>query len=86
MPSEPKTENWFWVVAIGKPGEDLPTPGAARIYVSDEEWKEEVKRRMRAARLVVIRAGVAVKVNGMSPVLLARPIQAAQKAHDEPEE
>jgi len=46
------------LVAIGKPGEDLPTPGAARIYVSDEEWKEEVKRRMRAARLVVIRAGV----------------------------
>jgi hypothetical protein len=28
------------LVAIGKPGEDLPTPGAARIYVSDEEWKE----------------------------------------------
>lgn len=26
--------------------------------VSDEEWKEEVKRRMGAARLVVIRAGV----------------------------
>jgi hypothetical protein len=46
------------LVAIGKPGEDLPTPGATRIYVSDEEWKEEVKRRMRAARLVVIRAGV----------------------------
>jgi len=45
------------LVAIGKPGEDLPTPGAARIYVSDEKWKEEVKRRMRAARLVVIRAG-----------------------------
>jgi hypothetical protein len=46
------------LVTIGKPGEDLPTPGAARIYVSDEEWKEEVQRRMRAARLVVIRAGV----------------------------
>jgi hypothetical protein len=46
------------LVAIGKPGEYLPTPGAARIYVSDEEWKEEVKLLMRAAPLVVIRAGV----------------------------
>jgi hypothetical protein len=45
------------LVAIGEPGEDLPEPGAARIYVSDEEWKEVVKRRMRAARLVIIRAG-----------------------------
>src|SRR5262245_34882465 len=46
------------LIAIGQPGEDLPKPGAARIYVSDEDWKKEVKRRMRAARLVVIRAGV----------------------------
>jgi len=46
------------LVAIGQPGEDLPKPGAARIYVSDGDWKREVKRRMRAARLVVIRAGV----------------------------
>lgn len=45
------------LVAIGRPGEDLPEPGAARIYLSDEEWKEVVKRRMQAARLVVIRAG-----------------------------
>jgi len=46
------------LVAIGRPGEDLPTPGAARIYVSDQEWKEVVTRRMRGARLVIIRAGV----------------------------
>jgi hypothetical protein len=46
------------LVAIGQPGEDLPKPGAARICASDEEWKEVVKRQMRAARLVVIRAGV----------------------------
>jgi hypothetical protein len=45
------------LVAIGQPGEDLPKPGAARIYASDEEWKEVVKRQMRAARLVIIRAG-----------------------------
>jgi hypothetical protein len=46
------------LVAIGQPGEDLPKPGAARIYASDEEWKEVVKHQIRAARLVVIRAGV----------------------------
>jgi hypothetical protein len=45
------------LVAIGRPGEGLPTPGAARIYASDEEWKELVKGQMRAARLVIIRAG-----------------------------
>jgi hypothetical protein len=58
------------LVAIGKPGEDLPTPGAARIYVSDEEWKEEVKRRMRAARLVVIRAGVGATMQTI-PLIVA---------------
>jgi hypothetical protein len=46
------------LVAIGQPGESLPKPGAARIYASDEEWKQVVKRQMRAARLVIIRAGV----------------------------
>ena len=45
------------LVAIGQPGEGLPKPGAARIYASDEEWKKVVKRQMRAAPLVVIRAG-----------------------------
>jgi hypothetical protein len=30
------------LIAIGRPGEGLPTPGAARIYTSDEEWKDVV--------------------------------------------
>jgi hypothetical protein len=50
------------LVAIGRPGESLPTPGAARIYASDEEWKDVVKRQMQATRLVVIRAGVGENV------------------------
>jgi hypothetical protein len=45
------------LVAIGQPRESLPKPGAARIYASDEEWKEIVKGQMQAARLVIIRAG-----------------------------
>jgi hypothetical protein len=50
------------LVAIGRPGERLPTPGAARIYTSDEEWKDVVKRQMQATRLVVIRAAVGENV------------------------
>jgi len=50
------------LVAIGRPGENLPTPGAARIYVSDEEWKNVVNRQMQATRLVVIRAGIGENV------------------------
>jgi hypothetical protein len=44
------------MIAIGKPGEPLPLPGAARIYATSDEWKGIVLERMRAAPLVVIRA------------------------------
>jgi hypothetical protein len=47
-----------YLVAVGQPGEGLPKPGAARIYASDDEWKEVVRRQMQAALLVIIRAGV----------------------------
>ena len=46
------------LVAIGQPGEGLPKPGAARIYASDNEWKEVVRGQMQAALLVIIRASV----------------------------
>ena len=47
------------LIAIGRPGETLPIPGAARLYTSDAEWKEVVTTQMESARLVVIRAGLA---------------------------
>lgn len=50
------------LIAIGRPGESLPTPGAARIYTSDEEWQDVVTRRIQAARLVVIRAAAGENV------------------------
>ncbi len=50
------------LIAIGRPGESLPTPGAARIYTSDEEWKDIVKRQIQAAQLVVIRAAAGENV------------------------
>ena len=45
------------LIAIGQPGEPLPVPGAARMYATDSKWKDLVLQRMRAATLVVIRAG-----------------------------
>jgi hypothetical protein len=45
------------LIAIGKPGEKLPTPGAARLYVSAAQWQSVVSDQMRSAALVVIRAG-----------------------------
>ena len=50
------------LVAIGRPGESLPKPGAAKLYASNEEWQRVVVEQMQAARLVVIRAGIAAGV------------------------
>src|SRR5262245_50433372 len=43
------------LIAVGRPNE-LPIPGASRIYSSDEEWQDVVINQMQAAQLVVIRA------------------------------
>jgi TM2 domain-containing membrane protein YozV len=45
------------VVAIGKPGEPLPELGAARLYVSHNQWQQKVSDLMQMATLVVIRIG-----------------------------
>ncbi len=43
------------VMAIGKPGERLATPGAARLYVQDADWRQTAVQLMTRARLVFIR-------------------------------
>jgi len=45
------------LIAIGRPGEPLPLPGAVRMYANQSEWKALVLEHMRSAPLVVIRAG-----------------------------
>ena len=45
-------------VAIGKPGEALPTLGAARNYYSDTEWQDAVGKWMDEALIIVVVAGV----------------------------
>ncbi len=44
-------------VAIGKPYDTLPKLGAARIRVSDQEWKAKVAEWVSHAQLIVLRLG-----------------------------
>ncbi len=43
-------------IAIGRPGEPLPESGAAREYVSDDDWQATVSARLRESQMVVVRA------------------------------
>lgn len=45
------------VIAIGRPGERLPRLGAARKYVADDQWQDEVSRLVEACSIVCILAG-----------------------------
>ena len=45
-------------VAIGKPGERLPTLGAARNYYGDAEWKDAVAKWMDEALALIVIAGL----------------------------
>ena len=45
------------VVAIGRPGEKLPQLGAARVYASDETWKQTIHELFKQAGLVVLLVG-----------------------------
>jgi hypothetical protein len=42
------------MVAIGRPGEDLMTLGAARAYLSDEDWQDFVIDLLHGSRLVLL--------------------------------
>ena len=39
------------VLAIGRPGEKLAHLGAARLYVSDDDWQNVAHRLMASAQL-----------------------------------
>jgi hypothetical protein len=45
------------VVAIGKPGEARAALGAARDYLSDDDWKEHARRWMDAAGAIILTIG-----------------------------
>ncbi|MET9386466.1 hypothetical protein ABZY09_36825 [Streptomyces sp. NPDC002928] len=48
------------VIAVGRPWESFPPPGARRLYVSraGDAWQQEVTEAIRRARLVVLVAGI----------------------------
>ena len=48
-------------VAIGSPGETLPSLGMARRYYDNNKWQEGVQKLMQSAELVVMRATGNVK-------------------------
>jgi hypothetical protein len=43
-------------IAIGRPDEELQTPGPGKEYLSNAEWKAAIEDWMRRSQLVVIRA------------------------------
>ena len=45
------------MIAIGKPGEHLATLGAARLYVSDDHWKEVVESLIGISTIVILKLG-----------------------------
>jgi hypothetical protein len=45
------------VIAIGRPGELIPSAGAAREYVGDADWRGRVHELIRAAAAIVVIAG-----------------------------
>lgn len=45
------------VVAVGRPGEQLPHLGAARFYLPGDDWQGGVLRLMDLAQLIVLRLG-----------------------------
>lgn len=46
------------VVAVGRPGEKLPTLGAARFYVKEDRWREKVSQISRELAFVVWVSGM----------------------------
>jgi hypothetical protein len=46
------------LVAIGKPDEQLPTPGAVRHYFGDAIWQNVVKGWISKARVIILRPGM----------------------------
>jgi hypothetical protein len=46
------------MVAIGRPGDWFAPRGAARMYLSDETWKEEVMKLIKRASIVVVQPAV----------------------------
>jgi hypothetical protein len=45
-------------IALGRPGEELPELGSSKLYASNAEWQETIRRFFDHSKLVVFRAGI----------------------------
>jgi GYF domain 2 len=50
-------ESYGLVRAIGKPGDRLAVPGAARMELADDQWQQAILAELRKARAVVLQPG-----------------------------
>jgi hypothetical protein len=50
-------ESYGPVRAIGKPGDTLAVPGAARMELADDQWQQAILAELRKARAVVLQPG-----------------------------
>lgn len=46
------------VVAIGEPGEGMQAPGAARMYLSDDDWRSAVIKELDEAQAILVQPGI----------------------------
>jgi len=50
---------WGDLIAIGRPEEELPTLGAARMYIRSGDWKQRAETEFSTATLIIVHVGVA---------------------------
>jgi len=50
-------------VAIGSPKEPIPLPGAARVFLSDDEWQPKILLWMKSAKVIIMYSGKTHWVN-----------------------
>jgi hypothetical protein len=59
---ETRLANYFMgfgpFIAIGRPGEKVPAPGAARVQLSDDQWQQWVINQMNSSSIILMYAGV----------------------------
>lgn len=71
------------VIAVGRPGDRLPQPGAARLTLADDAWQGEIRNLIGKSQLIVFEAGgssglqwelaQAFAANPFKPILICVP-------------
>jgi len=67
-----RLKNWGIPLAIGRPGERLPSAGCPRLYLASDEWQTGVSTLMDQAQLIVVRLGSSPGLSWELEQLIAR--------------